>query len=444
MKASINVCAAILTLLLSGCHCCTGLLPWHGCCEDDRGCPDKGHRLKKRPSVTARPASPANMGEPCGFPFYLPKPLLVISKNVYHVEEATIGLTDSAPIPTTFDHQGDYAAASLNTNAVGGGAAPPPAAPADGTKGGGTAADDAKTSGPFVHSSGAPSAPRPGDTPTDGLGPNMFFTYEIVFVPDLTQKYVLDVDGGAGEIRAAINLVNGWQFTGLGPYYMKDSSTAQNLFARGVQLNLGLQGAADVVNSIANLQSKAGTGGKTTAAEVAKVAQAMAAAATEQTYQFDFVDPEKWVDEYVVTEDGERIKTGRKVPPSIERYAEIYVYEAELCEGQMVWKPITNHTFSREFLGTVQLSKNPAVGNAAAAAVNALSQAQAQAASPGDAFLEQLPAAAPNSQLAQSIVEKTLAPPPAPCKKGCLGFLQRCRGSLVNRFVTVPAPAAAP
>lgn len=425
------LCVVLYACSTTGCRCCEGCFPWHADCHENDGCPDRGHRLKKRPSITARPASPANLGEPCGIPFYLPKPLLVISKNVYHVEEPTIGLTNSAPIPTSFDHQDAYGRADLNSNAVGSATSPATPAPS------GTPPAEAMASIPYQHSGGAPVAPKPGDARSDGLGPHMFFTYEIVFVPDLTQKYVLDVEGGAGEIRAAINLVNGWQFTGLGPYYMKDSSTAQNLFARGVQLNLGLQGAADVINSIANLQTKAAATGTASAAEVAQMAEAIANASTEETFNFEYIDPKNWVDEYLVTESGERIKTGRKVPPAIERYAEVYVYEAELCEGQMMWKPVANHTFSREFLGSVQAKKNAGVGNAAAAALKALGQADlAQANRPQPAVAE----AAADSQLLNNIVDKTLTPPPAPCKHSRFNLLNRCRGAIVNRFVNAPLP----
>ena len=105
----------------------------------------------------------------------------------------------------------------------------------------------------------------------------MFFTYEIVFVPDLSQKYVLQVNGGPGEMRTAMNLVNGWQFTGLGPYYLKDSSTAQNHIAQGIAINLGLGGASDVINSIANLKSLAGDGKSVSPGELAALAGASGA-----------------------------------------------------------------------------------------------------------------------------------------------------------------------
>src|SRR5208282_4615554 len=98
--------------------------------------------------------------------------------------------------------------------------------------------------------SGTGAPVSPGSVAPDGLKPEAFFTYHIIFVPDLTQKYGLKIKGGAGEIRAAMNLVNGWQFTGLGPYYMKDSSTAQNTLSAGITANLAASGVADVVKAV--------------------------------------------------------------------------------------------------------------------------------------------------------------------------------------------------
>src|SRR5262249_12182922 len=67
--------------------------------------------------------------DPCkdqeGIPFYLPKPLLIVAKNFRNIEESKVGLTDSAPIPTGFDHQADFAnlsaMASFNFDGGGGG-----------------------------------------------------------------------------------------------------------------------------------------------------------------------------------------------------------------------------------------------------------------------------------------------------------------------------------
>ncbi len=44
--------------------------------------------------------------------------------------------------------------------------------------------------------------PAAKDRFNGGVELDSFFTYQIVFVPDLTQKYGLRITGGAGEIRA--------------------------------------------------------------------------------------------------------------------------------------------------------------------------------------------------------------------------------------------------
>ncbi len=283
-----------------------------------------------RPRVTAMPASPTNHCEPPGIPFYLPKPLLVISKNFYHIEEPTVGLTSSATIPGEFDEQQNYGSVSLDGSFSRSSSGTP-----SGQSGAGEDTSTAGPPGPTLHSGGAPTAPISSNLPGDGLGPNMFFTYEIVFVPDLTQKYVLQVNGGPGEMRAAMNLVNGWQFTGLGPYYLKDSSTAQNWMARGVAINLGLGGASDVINSLANLRSLTGEGKTVDAGQLAALAGALERA---ETPEIDLFPESAWGTRTVINErtgEEETIRT----PPRIESYAEIYVYEAILEGGQMLCAP---------------------------------------------------------------------------------------------------------
>jgi hypothetical protein len=37
--------------------------------------------------------------------------------------------------------------------------------------------------------------------------------------------------------------------------------------------------------------------------------------------------------------------------PKIERYGEIHAYDSNLIVGQMLWQPVADHTFDREFLG---------------------------------------------------------------------------------------------
>ena len=34
----------------------------------------------------------------------------------------------------------------------------------------------------------------------DGVSPDSFYTYQVMFVPDLSQKYGLQISGGPGEV----------------------------------------------------------------------------------------------------------------------------------------------------------------------------------------------------------------------------------------------------
>jgi hypothetical protein len=288
---------ALFACLLTCCGC------WHG-----------------RPEITAVPLSPQNCGEPAGIPFYLPKPLLIVSKNFRYIEEAKVGLTDSAPIPAGFDDQAKYGDVNARTSFVQG----PPVSGFAAAASSSTATNTgtASASVPRLHSGGAPITP--GDAPSDGLSPSTFYTYQIVFVPDLTQKYGLRIKGGAGEIRAAMNLVNGWQFTGLGPYYMKDSSTAQNVLAHGIATNLAGSGVADVVSSVADLAGELQSG-ELAAPDSPKVQRVVQ---TMESLQ------------------------AQCVPMTIPNFAEIHVYEPYLSfDGMMEWREITCLNFDRDYLG---------------------------------------------------------------------------------------------
>src|ERR1043166_5564764 len=75
----------------------------------------------KQAEVTAVSLNPCDVdkcGRPreAGIPFYLPKPLLIVSKNFRNIEEAKTGLTDSPPIPIGFDDQAKYADLNARTN----------------------------------------------------------------------------------------------------------------------------------------------------------------------------------------------------------------------------------------------------------------------------------------------------------------------------------------
>jgi len=175
--------------------------------------------------------SPGGDCEPHGIPYYLPKPLLIVSKNFRHLDDSKIGLTQSASIPNGFDNQSSYADIAANvsvaetTGATG-------AAGAAGTNGTDGQVDTDRYRGVDVNPAMASTA-----NATDS-----FFTYQIVMVPDLSQKYGLNINGGPGEVRAAMNIVNGWMYTGMGPFYLKDSSTAQNRMAKGISQQIQMPG----------------------------------------------------------------------------------------------------------------------------------------------------------------------------------------------------------
>ena len=284
-------------------------------------------------SVTAISEVEVNKGKLCcheeGIPFYLPKPLLVISKNFHYVEEATIGLTQPVPVPNTFDHQDTFA--TLNAQA---GISTTSESPPKGGDGGGTppathtragaGADQKSTtdnccSEQILHSTtGIPVAPSTDSKLVPATTP--FFTYQIVFVPDLTQKHYLRIKGGPGEVRATMNIVNGWMFTGIGPFYLKDSSTAQNILATGVLAKFAGSGAADIINSVANLSKNLQAGGGKPSNDVR-----------------DFLNYAEHVYEM----------TQREVPaPGECVQAEIHVYEPHVTpDGDSEWREINcGHT----------------------------------------------------------------------------------------------------
>jgi hypothetical protein len=281
-----------------------------------------------RPSITAVGLSPANRCEPQGIPYYLPKPLLVVAKNIRHIDESKVGLTGQAPIPGGFDNQSSYADVKANvTVPSSGGSANAGQAAAnigqDSLSNAAIAATEPSKS--IVAESMMPKA---GEDFKGGLSIDSFFTYQIIFVPDLTQKYGLRISGGAGETRAAMNLVNGWMYTGMGPYYFKDSSSAQNAMASGVAAMYAGRGASDVINSVGNLASKMQT---TKPAESATTDNNIENLTRQMEALRDLAE------------------TTPKVPRNILNYAEIYIYEPVLSGDQTEWRLVAEHHFDRDY-----------------------------------------------------------------------------------------------
>lgn len=282
---------------------------------------------KPSPSVTAVGLSPANRCEPEGIPYYLPKPLLVIAKNVRHIDEAKVGLTNPVPIPNAFDSQGSYADVKANV-----------ALPAAGQALDAVSAiphrlperfDDNENKLPEYGEQMTP-AERLGD----GLAPDCFYTYQIIFVPDLTQKYGLRVTGGAGEIRAAMNLVNGWMYTGMGPYYIKDSSTAQNMLSGGAAAMYTGRGVGDVVNQIGELATLDGALG----------AERSSSSSNRGVPARNVLDR--------ATSLAKALWTESPVPQTMLNFAEITIYEPVLSPDGMSteWKQIAQHSFDRQYI----------------------------------------------------------------------------------------------
>ncbi len=285
------------------------------------GCHHKG-----RVHVTALPLSPQNQCEPEGIPYYLPKPLLVISKNVRHIDESKVGLTTPAPIPNAFDDQSSYGSIKANVTV------PSSSGGTEAINAGGTQLPGAfGTARSSVQGLGEQLTPNEAVKLGDDISPDSFFTYQIVFVPDLSQKYVLRIKGGAGEMRAAMNIVNGWMYTGLGPYYMKDSSKAQNMMARGVGAMFAGRGVADVISEVGDLAQLA-------------TPQGAGSGVTERAA----ADADDIIDKY--TKLARALQSETVVAEPILNYAEIYIYEPTLMDdGSMSWSLIAEHHFDRDY-----------------------------------------------------------------------------------------------
>lgn len=290
-------------------------------------------RHQERPMITAVGLSPANRCDPPGIPYYLPKPLLVVSKNVRHIDESKVGLTGPVPIPGGFDNQAAYADVKANVTV-------PPGGAADGNVAGLQAANvpAANVSSASVTEHGDQSMVAENMTPSStdnfdgGVEVDSFFTYQVIFVPDLTQKYGLQITGGAGEFRAAMNMVNGWMYTGMGPFYLKDSSSAQNAMATGVAAMYAGRGVADVVSSVGDLAST------------------FTGAAQRQS---SLTDAEMMELNSQVQALETLANMTPKVPKEMLNFAEIYIYEPHLLPGDTTeWRLVAEHHFDRHYLAT--------------------------------------------------------------------------------------------
>src|SRR5262249_21841630 len=112
-----------------------------------------------------------------------------------------------------------------------------------------------------------------------------------------------------------------------GPYYMKDSSTAQNVLSAGITANLAASGVADVVTAVAGL---------------AKPGAAPAARGAGQSGV-----PQQLTPDQVKSVTDAMMQLHPKFI-SIPAYAEISIYEPYISpEGTMEWKLIAEKSFDR-------------------------------------------------------------------------------------------------
>jgi len=310
------------------------------------------------PSITAVDLD--HPDAPDGIPYYLPKPYLIVAKNVRYIPTPTVGLTQTAPIPDSFQGSGagdtgtgaakagtpgasDTAKPSTGAGASG---TPSPAAPAakgagsakagaqaavvapveaaaaadggsDAAKKGAAPGDAAAGAGKAAASSDATGTQVlgpasitvvPAASIPDGLTPDVFYTYQIVYLPDLTHRYGLRVKGGSGELRATLDLVNGWMFTGPGPLYLRDSFTSEKITAGGSAASGLLDSASKFASSLAG-----GT--------VAAAGKAAAAAGK-------------------VGAQAENVSPAALAFQDVAGYAELHVYEPRVVEADGV-KTIT-------------------------------------------------------------------------------------------------------
>jgi len=339
--------------------------------------------------ITARNLDPC-VNEREGIPFYLPKPYLVVAKNVRFLPPPTVGLTQPAPVPVVFDTEArevtmtgsiteartlalerklleesrfsraetdamartiedrlsrliedklsrleedkkseavtntttvtttrtettpDDATVTRTDSTTTTDTTSSTDVPQDGFSGGGTQLQGAEVGqapaaaaalGQVLGMSDPPVVPA-GAIP-DGLIPHTFYTFQVVYLPDLTQKYGLEIHNGPGEFRATMNLVNGWMHTGAGPIYMRDSTTAANTVATGMAVG-------NVIDALAGL-GFAGAGPiapTSSAAALANIVPGLAEVRPGTQLQGSGGTPEMH-------------RTG---------YAELYIYEPTLVE----------------------------------------------------------------------------------------------------------------
>jgi len=177
----------------------------------------------------------------------------------------------------------------------------------------------------------------------DGMRPETFYTYNIIYLPDLTQKYGLRIKGGLGETRATLNIVNGWMHTGPGPYYARNSTTAASIAATGMA-------AGNIVDSLGGLAMAKGAG--------VPIAPNMNLGGGGEAQALE------------LAARGVHLDSSRG---TISDYAQIYVFESVLEDGQMIWREIPEMriSFDRDFIeSTVNAPISATAGSVSGTAFN--------------------------------------------------------------------------
>ena len=159
-----------------------------------------------------------------GIPFYMPRPYLLIAKNLIPIPTDTKTAPDATKAPTP----------------------PPPS---------GTTKKSGGTTG-----SGTSNARQSATTPPTKNGPDTvvnqtFYTYQVVYLPDPCQKFGVKIHPGIGTLDTTLNFADGWQFTGTN--VKSDTTTAQIITALGTPLQALAGLAGDVLKSGAGVAAKA-------------------------------------------------------------------------------------------------------------------------------------------------------------------------------------------
>jgi hypothetical protein len=141
-----------------------------------------------------------------GIPYYLPKSYLLITRNFEHI----------------YTHEDMISDNTGNGNDSGN------------DDGDGDSSDNGNGSGTV----------DPGSQPAGDV-----FSYQIIYLPDTSEKYGIKISRGTGTFKGKISLVDGWKFVGIN--LETDSKTAETIKGFG-------QAAKDIATLIALSEKSAG------------------------------------------------------------------------------------------------------------------------------------------------------------------------------------------